>query len=202
MRGVLSRVGVADAAVRAGTSRGALVIGVDKSSAVLDWHDRDTAVLFADGAGAAVVLPHERRGVGPVVWGTVAEGADLIAIDPDRHVLRQAGRGVYRWAIGLGALAGDICERAGVKPQDLAAFVPHQANLRIIDALAGSLDLDGAIVARDVVDTGNTMAATIPVALSRLVGGGGLPGGGSVLLFGYGAGLAYAGQVVDLDANL
>jgi 3-oxoacyl-[acyl-carrier-protein] synthase-3 len=192
-------LGVADALVRAGTSGGVLVIGADKSSAVLDWHDRDTAVLFADGAGAAVVLPHERRAVGPVLWGSVAGGADLIAIDPERHVLRQDGRVVYRWAIGLGTIARQVCLKAGVKPEDLTAFVPHQANLRIIDALANALKLDErAVVARDVVETGNTMAASIPIALSRLANDGPLAGGGTVLLFGFGAGLAYAGQVVDL----
>ncbi|WP_063807304.1 beta-ketoacyl-ACP synthase 3 [Streptomyces caeruleatus] len=197
--GFCHALAVADALIRAGTSRGALVIGADKASAWLDWEDRNTAILFADGAGAAVVLPHERRDIGPVRWGSVGERADLIAIDPVTRVLRQDGRAVYRWATGLGGTAQEICDSVGIKPGDLAAFVPHQANLRIVDALARHLKLDGVPVATDVVDTGNTMAATIPIALSRMTGSPETDVRGNVLLFGFGAGLAYAGQVVHLD---
>ncbi|MCX4883662.1 MULTISPECIES: beta-ketoacyl-ACP synthase 3 [unclassified Streptomyces] len=197
--GFCHALAVADALIRAGSSRGALVIGADKASAWLDWTDRDTAILFADGAGAAVVLPHERRAIGPVRWGSVGERADLITIDPVDRVLRQEGRAVYRWATGLGSTAREVCDSAGVKPGDLAAFVPHQANLRIVDALARHLELDGVPVATDVVDTGNTMAATIPIALSRMTSRPEAEVRGNVLLFGFGAGLAYAGQVVDLQ---
>jgi 3-oxoacyl-[acyl-carrier-protein] synthase-3 len=196
--GFCHALAAADALVRVGTSGGALVIGADKASAWLDRHDRDTAVLFADGAGAAVVLPHDRPAIGPVLWGSVPEHADLISIDPDTRVLQQQGRSVYRWATGLGGIARSICTAAGIGPGDLAAFVPHQANLRIVKALAHHLGLTGALVATDVVDTGNTMAATIPIALSRMAGRMEAEAGGDVLLFGFGAGLAYAGQIVHL----
>ncbi|GAB2883483.1 beta-ketoacyl-ACP synthase 3 [Streptomyces mayteni] len=188
----------ADALVRSGTSGGVLVIGADKSTAWLDWYDRDTAILFGDGAGAAVVLPHERRAIGPVVWGSVGEESHLITIGANSRVLRQEGRTVYRWATGLGRTVAEACDRAGVTPEKLAAFVPHQANLRIINALAKQLGFADEAVATDVVGSGNTIAATIPLALSRLRQGRGLAAGGDVLLFGYGAGLSYAGQVVTL----
>ena len=189
---------VADAMIRSGTSRGVLIVGCDKTTAWLDWDDRDSAVLFADGAGAAVVLPHEQRAIGPVLWGSIGERADLIEIDPRERVLRQNGPAVYRWACGLAGLAAEICNRTGVAPEKLAAFVPHQANLRIINALAKDLGLDGTVVATDVIEVGNTVAATIPLALSRMRSRGDLAAGGDVLLFGYGAGLSYAGQIVTL----
>ncbi|TDC25346.1 beta-ketoacyl-ACP synthase 3 [Streptomyces sp. 8K308] len=188
----------ADGLVRSGTSGGVLVVGADKATAWLDWHDRDTAILFGDGAGAAVVLPHERRAIGPVVWGSVGEESHLIAIGAEDRVLRQQGRTVYRWATGLGDTIAEACDRAGVTPDKLAAFVPHQANLRIINALARHLGFEGEAVATDVVGSGNTIAATIPLALSRMRSRPGLAEGGDVLLFGYGAGLSYAGQVVTL----
>ncbi|MET8630475.1 beta-ketoacyl-ACP synthase 3 [Kitasatospora sp. NPDC004669] len=197
--GFCHALAVADSLIRSGTSRGALVIGADKASSWLDWSDRDTAVLFADGAGAAVVLPHHRRAIGPVVWGSVGEHADRIVIDPDTRVLRQDGRAVYRWATSLGPIAARICADAGIRPADLAGFVPHQANLRIIRALANHLDLPGVPVATDVATTGNTMAATVPIALSRMINRGDIDTGGNVLLFGFGAGLTYAGQIVHLD---
>lgn len=192
---------VADSMIRSGTSRGVLIAGCDKTSAWLDWDDRDTAVLFADGAGAAVVLPHEQRAIGPVLWGSIGEQAELIEIDPYQRVLRQNGSAVYRWARGLGGLAREVCQRSGVAPESLAAFVPHQANLRIINALAADLGLDETVVATDVVAVGNTVAATIPLALSRMRSRGELSAGGDVLLFGYGAGLSYAGQVVTLPPS-
>ncbi|MDT0317183.1 beta-ketoacyl-ACP synthase 3 [Streptomyces millisiae] len=188
----------ADGLVRSGTSRGVLVIGADKATAWLDWDDRDTAILFGDGAGAAVVLPHDRRAIGPVVWGSVGEESHLISIGEEDRVLRQQGRTVYRWATGLGDTVARVCERAGVEPGGLAAFVPHQANLRIVNALAKHLGVAGDAVATDVVGSGNTIAATIPLALSRMRHRPNLANGGDVLLFGFGAGLSYAGQVVTL----
>jgi 3-oxoacyl-[acyl-carrier-protein] synthase III len=184
--------------IRSGTSRRVLIVGCDKTTAWLDWDDRDTAVLFADGAGAAVVLPHEQRAIGPVLWGSIGERAELIEIDPRQRVLRQDGSAVYRWARGLAGLASEACHRVGVTPEKLAAFVPHQANLRIINALAKDLGLDEAVIATDIVEVGNTVAATIPLALSRMRSRGDLAAGGDVLLFGYGAGLSYAGQIVTL----
>jgi 3-oxoacyl-[acyl-carrier-protein] synthase-3 len=188
----------ADALIRAGSASCVLVIGVDKPTGYLDWADRGTAILFGDGAGAAVLVGADKPQVGPVSWGTVGDHADLIGIDPDRQVLGMSGRAVFRWATGLAPLARAACDRAGVDPADLAGFVPHQANARIIDILARELGLERCVVSRDVVSSGNTIAASIPLALARLVEHGDVPPGGPLLLFGFGAGLAYAGQVVVL----
>ncbi|MDT0319848.1 beta-ketoacyl-ACP synthase 3 [Streptomyces millisiae] len=190
----------ADSLIRTGASRGVLLVGADKASAFLDWADRDTAVLFADGAGAAVVQPAEQPGVGPVLWGSAGERGELITIDATDGVLRQNGPAVYRWASGLGPMARRICDRAGIAPDQLAAFIPHQANLRIVNALATHLKLrEENYVATDVVDTGNTMAATIPLALSRMSEKRSVADDEGVLLFGFGAGLSYAGQIITLN---
>jgi len=196
--GFCTSLGCADALIRSGVAGNVLVIGADKSSAWVDRDDRDTVVLFGDGAGAALVSASDVPMIGPLVWGSVGERSQLIVISETTKVLTQDGRSVFRWASNLSPLAAEVCARSGVQPRQLAAFVPHQANLRIIDALARGLELDTTVVATDVVDTGNTIAATVPIALSRMVERGQIQPGRPVLLFGFGAGLAHAGQVVVL----
>ncbi|MBB5785171.1 beta-ketoacyl-ACP synthase III [Nonomuraea jabiensis] len=189
----------ASAAVRGGAARHVLVIGAEKLSQWVDWTDRSTAVIFADGAGAAVVGPSETPGIGPVVWGSAGDKSEAIAIKDRDNFLRQEGQTVFRWATTtLHPVALEACERAGVDPSELAAFVPHQANLRIIEAIARKLGADQAVIARDIVHAGNTSAASIPLALSRMLERGEVRSGGLALLLGFGAGLTYAGQVVEI----
>ncbi|GAB2457733.1 beta-ketoacyl-ACP synthase III [Streptosporangium sandarakinum] len=190
---------LANDAVRAGSAVNVLVVGTEKLSQWIDWTDRSTAVIFADGAGAAVVGPSDTPRIGPVVWGSAGDKADAIMIKDRDSFLRQEGQTVFRWATtALHPVAKEICERAGVDPADLAAFVPHQANLRIIEAIARRLGADKAVIAKDIVLAGNTSAASIPLALSRMVERGEVQSGGLVLLLGFGAGLTYAGQVVEV----
>ncbi|GAA2979985.1 ketoacyl-ACP synthase III [Streptomyces lactacystinicus] len=191
----------ADHAIRAGSARRALVIGAERMSDTLDWTDRSTCVIFGDGAGAAVIEAQEEGGepgIGPVVWGSEPERGDAVVITGWDPVISQQGQAVFRWATTqLAPLARQACERAGIDPSELKGFVPHQANLRIIDTIARKLGLgEDAVVARDVVHSGNTSAASIPLAFSKLVERGELSPGDPVLLFGFGGGLAYAGQVV------
>jgi 3-oxoacyl-[acyl-carrier-protein] synthase-3 len=190
----------ADHAIRAGAARNALVIGAEKLSDVTDWTDRSTAVIFADGAGAAVVTAcaeNEPAGIGPVLWGSDPEKGDAVVIEGWRPYIQQAGQTVFRWAtFALPALAREACEKAGIDPSELAAFIPHQANLRIIEPLARKLGAEQAVVARDIVESGNTSAASIPLALSKLLERREVPSGAPMLLFGFGGGLTYAGQVV------
>jgi 3-oxoacyl-[acyl-carrier-protein] synthase-3 len=190
----------ADHAIRAGAARNALVIGAEKLTDFTDWTDRATCILFGDGAGAAVVTAAgdgEPAGIGPVLWGSAPERGDVVVIEGWRPYIQQEGQTVFRWATtALPGLAREACERAGVAPSELAAFVPHQANLRIIDPLARRLELSDAVVARDIVESGNTSAASVPLAWSKLVERREIPSGAPVLLFGFGGGLTYAGQVV------
>ncbi|GHC60759.1 beta-ketoacyl-ACP synthase III [Streptomyces cinnamoneus] len=187
----------ADHALRAGAARNALVIGVEKFTDVADWTDRTTCVLVGDGAGAAVVTAAEEPGIGPVVWGSVPEMGHAVRIEGTPSRFAQEGQSVYRWATTtLPPIARRVCERAGVRPEDLAAVVLHQANLRIIEPVARKLGATNAIVATDVTESGNTSAASIPLALSKLVASGRVEPGAPILLFGFGGNLSYAGQVI------
>ncbi|WP_019869038.1 beta-ketoacyl-ACP synthase III [Salinispora oceanensis] len=193
-------LGTVDHAVRAGAARNAIVIGAEKLSDFTDWTDRSTCIIFGDGAGAAVVTATEAdepAGIGPVLWGSVPERGDAVRIEGWRPYVRQEGQAVFRWATtALAPLALQACEQAGVAPSELAAFVPHQANTRIIDGIVKRLGIPQAIVAKDLVESGNTSAASIPLALSKLVERREVPSGAPVLLFGFGGGLTYAGQVI------
>nr|WP_221376371.1 beta-ketoacyl-ACP synthase III [Actinoplanes polyasparticus] len=194
-------LGTADHAIRAGASRNALVIGAEKLSDVTDWTNRTTAVLFGDGAGAAIVTgvaDGEQPGIGPVLWGSAPEKGDALRIEGWQPYIEQDGQTVFRWATtALAPFALETCEKAGIKPSELAAFVPHQANTRIIDGIVKRLGLGpDVVVAKDIVHSGNTSAASVPLALSKLIESGGVPSGAPVLLFGFGGGLTYAGQVV------
>ncbi|TDD43216.1 ketoacyl-ACP synthase III [Nonomuraea terrae] len=189
----------ASAAVRGGAARNVLVIGSEKLSQWVDWTDRSTAVIFADGAGAAVVGPAETPGIGPVVWGSSGDKFDAIEIKGRADFLHQEGQTVFRWATtALHPVALEACARAGVDPSELSAFVPHQANLRIVEAIARKLGAEKAVVARDIVHAGNTSAASIPLALSRMLERGEVRSGGLALVLGFGAGLTYAGQVIEI----
>ncbi|MGI8678282.1 MAG: beta-ketoacyl-ACP synthase III [Jatrophihabitans sp.] len=195
--GFVYALNTASAAVLTGQARNVLVVAAERFSGWLDLTDRSTCIILGDGAGAAVIGPSEAPGFGPVVWGSDGEQFDTVAIDEDSRYFRQEGQAVYRWATGqMAPIALEACHRAGVAIEDVVAFVPHQANLRIIDALAKRIGLPNAIVARDIVTSGNTSAATIPLALSRMVERGEIPSGAPVLLLGFGSGLAYAAQIV------
>ena len=189
--------------IRAGTARHVLVIGAEKMSAWIDPADRSTRIIFADGAGAAVVGPvadpADPAGIGPVVWGSNGGIADRIHIKDRNSFLFQEGQAVFRWATTeLHPTALEACERAGVRPEDLAAFIPHQANLRIVEALARKIGVPRDRVADDIINAGNTSSASIPLTLARMTERGELVSGMPVLLLGFGAGMCYAGQVVTV----
>ena len=195
--GFVYALNAASAAVLTGQARHVLVVAAERFSGWIDMNDRSTCIILADGAGAAVIGPSDEAGLGPVVWGSDGEQFDTVAIDERTKYFRQEGQAVYRWATGqMAQVALAACERARIAPEEIAAFVPHQANLRIIDSLAKRIGLPNAVVARDIVTSGNTSAATIPIALSRMVEAGEIASGAPVLLLGFGSGLAYASQVV------
>lgn len=204
-------IALAQDLVRGGSADHVLVIGVEKLTDWIDLDDRSTAFIFADGAGAAVVGPSDEPAIGPVVWGSDGEQADAITMTQslidyrdnggDRFpTLSMQGQQVFRWAVAhMAKTAQESLEAAGVSADDLDAFIPHQANMRITDAMIRALKLpDHVPVARDIATTGNTSAASIPIAMDRMLRSGEVPHGGLALLIGFGAGLAYASQVVRL----
>lgn len=200
----------ADALIRAGAANYAVVIGSEKLSDIVDPADRSISFLLADGAGAAVLGPSERPGISVSQWGSDGAKADLVAMnhtliefrdgESEWPTLRQEGPSVFRWAVwDMVKVAKKALDDAGVAPEDLAAFVPHQANGRIIDEFAKQLGLpDTVAVARDIETTGNTSAASIPLATHRLLEENPELSGGLSLQIGFGAGLVYAAQVVVL----
>jgi 3-oxoacyl-[acyl-carrier-protein] synthase-3 len=197
-------VAVAADLVRGGTVRHVLVIGAEKLSDWLDWDDRSTCIIFADGAGAAVVGPAPDAaavGIGPVAWGSAGDQSAAIRINPDTRALHQEGQQVFRWATTqVAPVALRAVELAGLTPADVDVLVPHQANLRIVEAVAKKLRQKGARddlrVADDIIHSGNTSSASIPLALDHMRAEGRLRPGDTVLLVGFGAGLSYAAQVV------
>jgi 3-oxoacyl-[acyl-carrier-protein] synthase III len=203
-------LGLAADAIRSGSSRCAVVAGSEKASDLLDLSDRSTSILFGDGAGAVVLTTSDVPTIGPVAWASDGRQNGLLTQSPNwvdfRHSdvewpsLRMDGRAVFRWAAtALIPVAQRACELAGVELGDIQAFVPHQANLRIIDALVSALGLREDIpVARDITTTGNTSAASVPLALASLFEAGEVKSGDAALLLAFGSGLSVAGQVVNL----
>ena len=244
---------VAADAVRAGSARYVVVVGVERMTDIVDPADRGTAFLFGDGAGAVVVGPVEgaepgigpvegaepgigpvegaepgigpvegaepgigpvegaEPGIGPVRWGSDGSRADAIAQpyswaalreDPATPppTLRMAGQEVFRWAVtALAPVAADAVARAGLTLDDIEVFVPHQANMRITDALVRGIGLrPDVVVAREIATAGNTSSASVPLAMEQLLASGQARSGQRALLMGFGAGLLYAAQVVRL----
>jgi 3-oxoacyl-[acyl-carrier-protein] synthase-3 len=191
---------VASDAVRTGSANRAVVVGAEKLTDWLDWSDRGTCILFGDGAAAAVVEASDEPGIGPVAWGSDGDAYASVGVPEGDWAIRMDGPAVFRWATTqLAPVARRACELAGVDLTDIRAFVPHQANVRIVDGLARALKLPGdVVVARDIATTGNTSAASVPLALSSLVGTGQVEPGDLALLLAFGAGLTYAGQVVRI----
>ena len=200
----------ADSLVRSGTARYVLVVGAEKLSDFISPTDRSISFLLGDGAGAAVVGPSDHPGISKTVWGSDGGNWDKVGMTGSLIDFRdgktpwptliQEGQSVFRWAVWeMVKVAKEALEASGLEPEDLSALVTHQANVRIIDEFAKQLGLpESVVVAKDIVDTGNTSAASIPLAMHRLLAEGQVKSGGYALQIGFGAGLAYAAQVVEL----
>ncbi len=203
--------------IKAGTSKKVLVVGAEKITDFTDPADRATAFIFADGAGAVVIGESAEAGIGPVEWGSDADSRDAILMNPSWIDVRdnesqltkagiswpnnsQEGQKVFRWAVfSMSKAALKALDSAGLTVNDIDAFIPHQANIRIIETMAKEMNLpDSVIIADDVRVNGNTSAASIPLAMDALLDQHPQLHGKLALIIGYGAGLVYAGQVVKL----
>ena len=200
----------ADALIRGGAAEYVLVVGAEKLSQYVHPEDRSISFLLGDGAGAAVIGPSDEPGISASVWGSDGSKWDAVGmnatfeeyLDGEKPwpTMRQDGQTVFRWAVWeMAKVAKQALEKAGVTADDLAAFIPHQANMRIIDELAKQLKLpDTVLIGRDIETTGNTSAASIPLATHRLLEEHPELSGGLALQIGFGAGLVYGAQVVRL----
>jgi 3-oxoacyl-[acyl-carrier-protein] synthase-3 len=198
----------ADALVRSGTAKYVLVVGGEKLTDYIDPTDRSISFLLGDGAGAAIVGPSDSPGISKSVWGSDGSKWEAVGMTGSLLDFRdgtgawptlvQEGQSVFRWAVWeMVKVAKEALEVAGVKPEQLAGLVTHQANERIIDEMAKQLALpESVVVARDIVTTGNTSAASIPLAMHALLAEGRIKSGDLALQIGFGAGLAYGAQVV------
>jgi 3-oxoacyl-(acyl-carrier-protein) synthase III len=193
-----------------------LVIGVEKLSDYTDPDDRATAFIFADGAGAVVIGKSDQPRIAQTIWGSDADSRDAILLspsyldfkkNPSKGVadlgwpnISQQGQTVFRWAVYQMSKAGiKAIEAAGITVDELGAFIPHQANIRIIETMAKEMKLpDSVLIADDIRTNGNTSAASVPLAMDQILQEHPELHGKLALLIGYGAGLVYAAQVVEL----
>lgn len=218
-----------DALVHSGTADYVLVIGVEKLSDFIDNSERTISFLLGDGAGAVVIGPSDSAGIGPSIWGSDGSKHEAInmtrslidtrdyslgtATTDSEHgedaeaaraslwpTMRQDGQTVFRWAVWeMAKVAQQALDAAGISADDLAVFLPHQANIRIIDEMVKQLKLpEHVLVARDIVDAGNTSAASIPLAMHRVLAENPEVSGKLALQIGFGAGLVFGAQVVVL----
>jgi 3-oxoacyl-(acyl-carrier-protein) synthase III len=210
-------VALANDLVRNKTATNVLVMGAEKLSDFTDPDDRATAFIFADGAGAVVIGPSKDIGIGPTIWGASAETREAIVLEPSFLEFKnnpgkadigwpniiQQGQTVFRWAVyEIAPIALRALEAAGLTPETLEVFIPHQANDRIIESLVKSMKLpESVVVAHDIRTSGNTSSASIPLAMDALLAEKPELHGKSALLVGFGAGLVYAGQVVELPSK-
>ncbi len=200
----------ADALIRSGAAHYVLVIGAEKLSDVVDPADRSISFLLGDGAGAAVVGPSDFPGISQTGWGSDGSKAGAVGMNATLQeyrrgeapwpTLRQEGQTVFRWAVwDMAKVAKEALVAAGVTADQFAAFSPHQANMRSIDEFAKQLKRPESVaIARDIATTGNTSAASIPLAAHRLLKENPELSGGLALQIGFGAGLVFAAQVVVL----
>jgi 3-oxoacyl-[acyl-carrier-protein] synthase-3 len=198
----------ADSLVRSGTAKYVLVVGGEKLSDFVDPTDRSISFLLGDGAGAAIVGPADSPGISKSVWGSDGSKWEAVGMTGSLLDFRdgtgswptlvQEGQSVFRWAVWeMVKVAKLALEVAGVRPEELSALVTHQANERIIDEMAKQLALpENVVIAKDIITTGNTSAASIPLAMHALLSEGRIKSGDLALQIGFGAGLAYGAQVV------
>ena len=200
----------ADALVRSGLCKYVLVVGAEKLSDFISPTDRTISFLLGDGAGAAIVGASDHPGISKTIWGADGSSWDKVGMTGsilnfrDGKIpwptLTQEGQTVFRWAVWeMSKVAKQALDAAGIEASDLSALVMHQANLRIIDEFAKQMKLpDTVVIAKDIVETGNTSAASVPLAMHRILEEKKVASGGFALQIGFGAGLTFAAQVVEL----
>ncbi len=211
--GFIYALDTACAMLSSGRYRRALVVGVEKLSSIVDWKDRTTCVLFGDGAGAVVVGTTDQPDVGLIGTrlGMISDSVDLLCIPnggsnapatpasiaAGSHFLKMKGKEVFKLAVrGMDEAARDILEHHHLRADQIALVIPHQANLRIIEAISQYLELPMERFFVNVDRYGNTSAASIPIALDEARRGGRIKAGDLTLLVAFGAGLTYGSALI------
>ncbi len=207
--GFLYALSTADKFVRLGEARRALVVGAETLSRITDWKSRDTCVLFGDGAGAVVLEASETPGILATRLGADGHFKDILYVptgvsrrkpppgETADQTIQMRGNEVFKVAVKkLGGIAEDILERTGTPKSELDWLIPHQANIRIIQATAKRLEIPMDRVVLTVQDHGNTSAASVPMALDVAIRDGRVQRGQMVLLEGFGGGLTWGAALL------
>lgn len=211
--GFLYALEVASKMMLSGDYKNALIIGSEKMSSILNWHDRSTCILFGDGAGAAVLSKIEKPGVGIIdsVLGSDGSQASILcqpgggstcpatieSIAEGKHFLKMNGKEVFRYAVRLMEQASlNILKKNHLLPKDIDLVIPHQANIRIINALSSRLDIPIEKFVINLSQVGNTSAASIPLALHEAGNQGKLKKGNTILLVAFGGGLTWGASLL------
>jgi 3-oxoacyl-[acyl-carrier-protein] synthase-3 len=218
--GFVYALGMAAGQIESGRARQVLVIGADELSAHLNWKDRSTCILFGDGAGAVLLRASDEPGILSSTSGSDGSGADLLTIPGHRSRRRGNGNGarangsggrylqmngpqIYRWATQMMAKAAErVILASGLKPEQVDLFIPHQANMRIIETITRRLGLPAEKVFANVGRYGNTSAASIPIALCEAIERGLVRGGQNIVLSSFGAGLSWAAVALRWGMNV
>jgi 3-oxoacyl-[acyl-carrier-protein] synthase-3 len=199
---------VASAMVASGQAREVLVVGGEVMTKALDYTDRSTCILFGDGAGAALVVPADERSyIERCTYGCDGEGGkylyrtslrhDIAGNDDATGLLRQSGSDVYKWAVRrISQAILELLEAAGLTPGDIDWFVPHSANLRIVEALCARTGIARERTLTSIEHYGNTSTASIPLALAPALDDGRVKRGDRILMYGFGGGLVHAGTLL------
>lgn len=199
--------------MRSGNYRHALVIGAEKMSSILDWQDRATCVLFGDGAGASVLSrsDSDNTGVGRIILradgskgellnmpgGGVLNPATTDTVTARQHYLKMNGKEIFKHAVReMGDVTLEVIEKNGLTPEDIKCFIPHQANIRIIESISKRLGVSMDRFYVNIDRYGNTSAASVPIALWEARERGRFGPGDNVLLCAFGAGLTWGGAVI------
>lgn len=178
--------------IESGTYKHVLVVGVEKLSSITDWEDRNTAVLFGDGAGAAVVGPvSDDRGILSFELGADGTGGQHLYLNEKRHTIMN-GREVFKFAVRqMGESCVNVIEKAGLSKEDVDFLIPHQANIRIMEAARERLELPVEKMSKTVHKYGKTSAASIPISLVEELEAGKIKDGDVVVMVGFGGGLTW-----------
>ena len=215
--GFVYGISVASGFISSGIYNKVLVIGVDLLTKLTDFEDRATCVLFGDGAGAAVIAPTDNdHGILSILLGSDGSGAELLKIraggskiptsletvKAKQHYIEMSGREVFKFAVKImGDASLQALEHCGLTPEDVDLFIPHQANIRIIESAAKRLGLPAEKVFINVHKYGNTSSASIPIALDEAVRDGKLKKDDLIVVVGFGAGLTWAANVIRWETD-
>lgn len=189
--------------IEAGTYKNVLVVGVDKLSKITDFTDRSTAVLFGDGAGAAVIGEvDEGFGIKSFELGSKGSGGPYLYDNPESGYLHMNGREVFKFAVRqMGESSVNVTEKAGLDADDIDMLVPHQANIRIMDAARERMDMPKDRMSSTIDKYGNTSAASIPLSIHHELKNGRIKSGDNLVLVGFGGGLTWGAICLTWGKN-